>query len=83
MSPLVGVVGETGDVRAIRARGGNASPRRKLDSFIDECVAAIPEGARDRYQLWLQVDSVGFSQQVAETTYRFAKRDLRLIVRRR
>lgn len=26
MSPLVGVVGETGDVLAIRARGGNASP---------------------------------------------------------
>ena len=28
MSPLVGVVGETGDVLAIRARGGNASPSR-------------------------------------------------------
>ena len=42
LSPLVGVVGETGDVLAVRARGGNASPRRKLASFIDECVAAIP-----------------------------------------
>ncbi|MGH8300524.1 MAG: IS1380 family transposase [Steroidobacteraceae bacterium] len=133
MSPLVGVVGETGDVLAIRARGGNASPRRKLDSFIDECVAAIPKEARPRYQLWVRVDSAGFSKavvqaaekhtatfsitcvqnrairraiealaldpsavwssaenttdelagaEVAETTYRFAKRDLRLIVRR-
>ncbi|MGH3577171.1 MAG: IS1380 family transposase [Mycobacterium sp.] len=133
MSPLVGVVGETGDVLAIRARGGNASPRRKLASFIDECVAAIPKDARPNYQLWLRVDSAGFSasvveaatrhsavfsitcvqnkavrraiealaldpdtvwvqaldaegelagSEVAETTYRFAKRDLRLIVRR-
>jgi hypothetical protein len=133
MSPLVGVVGETGDVLAIRARGGNASPRRKLASFIDECVAAIPKEARANYQLWLRIDSAGFSKQVveaatrhsaafsvtcvqnksirraiealatnpetvwipakeadgeltgsevAEATYRFAKRDLRLIVRR-
>lgn len=133
MSPLVGVVGETGDVLAIRARGGNASPRRKLASFLDECVAAIPKEARSRYQLWVRVDSAGFSQsvvetatrhsaafsitcvqnkairraiedlaadpatvwvqaknaeselagaEVAETTYRFAGRDLRLIVRR-
>ena len=133
MSPLVGVVGETGDVLALRARGGNASPRRKIASFIDECVAAVPAEARPRYQLWIRVDSAGFSRQVvdtatkhsaafsitciqntsvrkaiealaadptttwapaldatgeisgaevAETTYRFAKRDLRLIVRR-
>lgn len=133
MSPLVGVVGETGDVLALRARGGNASPRRKLASFIDECVSAIPKEARPNYQLWLRVDSAGFStsvveaatrhsaafsitcvqnkavrkaiealatdpktvwlpaqeadgelagSEVAETTYRFAKRDLRLIVRR-
>lgn len=133
MSPLVGVVGETGDVLAIRARGGNASPRRKLASFIDECVAAIPTEARPDYQLWIRIDSAGFSKsvmdtatahsaaftitcvqdksvrraiealagdpktvwmsaketdgelagsEVAECTYRFAKRDLRLIVRR-
>ena len=133
MSPLVGVVGETGDVLALRARGGNASPARKLASFVDECVAAIPKECRDNYQLWLRVDSAGFSKavveaatghsaafsitckqnkavrraiealatdpettwvpakeatgelagsEVAETTYRFAKRDLRLIVRR-
>ena len=133
MSPLVGVVGETGDVLSIRARGGNASPRKKLASFIDECVATIPKEVRPRYQLWVRVDSAGFSRavveaatrhsaafsitcaqnasvrraieqlatnpstvwtdakdadgeltgsEVAETTYRFAKRDLRLIVRR-
>ena len=67
MSPLVGVVGETGDVLAIRARGGNASPRRKIASFIDECVAAIPLEARHRYQLWIRVDSAGFSREVVET----------------
>ncbi len=133
MSPLVGVVGETGDVLALRARGGNASPRRNLASFVTECVAAIPKEARPRYQLWIRVDSAGFSEavvdaatkhsaifsitcvqnkrvrraiealatdptttwvpakepgneiigsEVAETTYRFGKRDLRLIVRR-
>jgi hypothetical protein len=96
-------------------------------------VSAIPKEARANYQLWLRVDSAGFSKsvveaatkhsaafsitcvqnkavrqaiealagdpktvwlpakeadaelagsEVAETTYRFAKRDLRLIVRR-
>jgi hypothetical protein len=133
MSPLVGVVGKTGDVLALRARGGNASPRKNIDSFITECVAAIPKEARDRSQLWIRVDSAGFSNKVveaatehsaafsitciqneairkaiealaldrettwapatdatgeicgavAETTYRFAKRTLRLIVRAR
>lgn len=133
MSPLVGVVGETGDVLGIRARSGSASPRRKLASFIDECMAAVPKEARDRYEYWVRVDSAGFSKkvveaverhgatftitaeqneavrraieelalapattwvpahdaegelagsEVAETTYRFAKRDLRLVVRR-
>ncbi len=66
MSPLVGVVGETGDVLAIRARGGNASPRRKLASFIDECVASIPNEARPLYQLWIRIDSAGFSKKVVE-----------------
>lgn len=133
MSPLVGVVGETGDVLALRARGGNASPKKKLASFVDECVAAIPKEVRSDYQLWIRIDSAGFSRsvvdaatkhsaafsitcvqnkairraiealatdpatvwvrakdtdaalagsEVAETTYRFAKRDLRLVVRR-
>jgi hypothetical protein len=133
MSPLVGVVGETGDVLAVRARGGNASPRRKIASFIDECVEAIPIESRHRYQLWIRIDSAGHAEKVvenatkhsaafsitcvqnkavrraiealaadpnatwspailtkgdiataavAETTYRFANRDLRLIVRR-
>ncbi len=70
MSPLVGVVGETGDVLSIRARGGNASPRKKLATFIDECVAAIPTEARDRYQLWIRVDSAGLSKKVVETAIR-------------
>jgi hypothetical protein len=67
MSPLVGVVGETGDFLALRARAGNASPRRKLASFVDERVDAIAKEARDRYQLWIRVDSAGSSRQVVET----------------
>gem|GEM_PF-4990031 len=67
---LVGVVGETGDVLANRARGGNASPSGKLASFIDECVAAIPKEARANYQLWLRIDSAGFSKQVVEAATR-------------
>jgi hypothetical protein len=48
LSPLVGVCGETGDVLALRARGGNANAGRALGSFVDECVAAIPRSARGR-----------------------------------
>ena len=66
MSPLVGVVGETGDVLAIRARGGNASPRKKLASFLDECVAAIPEPWRSSRQLWIRIDSAGYSRAVID-----------------
>ncbi len=66
MSPLVGVVGETGDVLAVRARGGNASPRKKLASFVDECVAAIPEPWRSSRQLWIRIDSAGYSKAVIE-----------------
>lgn len=132
MSPLVGVCGETGDVLALRARGGNANPGRALGSFIDECVSAIPVGCRDDYRLWVRVDSAGYradvveaaerheaaftittrrytnvagaiaalasdaattwapaigaeeakASEVAETPFRFAGRDLRMIVRR-
>ena len=66
MSPLVGVVGETGDVLCIRARGGNASPRKKLASFVDDCVAAIPEPWRSSRQLWLRIDSAGYSRAVID-----------------
>jgi hypothetical protein len=132
MSPLVGVCGETGDVLGLRARSGNASPGKKLATFVTECVSAIPREARHLYQLWIRVDSAGHSKavvneairhsaafsitckqnksirkaiealatdpdtvwvpalgdeaangsEVAEMPYRFAKRDLRLIVRR-
>lgn len=64
LSPLVGVVGQTGDVLALRARGGAANDGRAMGSFIDECVAAIPAGCRDRYRLWIRVDSAGYQQQV-------------------
>lgn len=132
MSPMVGVCGETGDVLALRARGGNANPGRAMGSFIDECVSAIPAAIRGDYQLWVRVDSAGYradvveaaerhhaaftitakgytnvraaietlarnpatvwapalgaeetkGSEVAETSFRFAGRDLRMIVRR-
>ena len=64
LSPLVGVVGESGDVLALRARGGAANDGRAMGSFIDECVAAVPAGARDRYRVWIRVDSAGYQDQV-------------------
>jgi hypothetical protein len=70
MSPLVGTVGETGDVLGIRARSGSASPRRNLASFVDECMAAVPKEARDRYEYWVRVDSAGFSKKVVEAVER-------------
>ena len=70
MSPMLGVCGETGDVLALRARGGNANAGRAMGSFIDECVAAIPTGCRDDYQLWIRVDSAGYRRDVVEAAAR-------------
>jgi hypothetical protein len=70
LSPLVGVVGETGDVLALRARGGAANDGRAMGTFIDECVTAIPAGARGRYRLWIRVDSAGYQEQVIEAAER-------------
>jgi hypothetical protein len=70
LSPLVGVCGETGDVLALRARGGAANDGRAMGSFIDECVAAVPPGCRDRYRLWIRVDSAGYQQQVLDAAER-------------
>ena len=70
LSPLVGVCGETGDVLALRARGGSANAGRALGSFLDECVTAIPAVARDRYQLWFRSDSAGFTREVFDAATR-------------
>ena len=70
LSPLVGVVGESGDVLALRARGGAANDGRAMGSFIDECVAAVPAGARGRYRLWIRVDSAGYQDQVVAAAER-------------
>jgi hypothetical protein len=70
LSPLIGVVGETGDVLAVRARGGAANDGRAMGSFIDQCVQAIPAGCRERYRLWIRVDSAGYQQQVLEAAER-------------
>lgn len=70
MSPMLGVCGETGDVLALRARGGNANAGRGLGRFIDDCVGAIPSGCRDDYQLWVRVDSAGYQHEVVEAAER-------------
>lgn len=70
LSPLVGVCGETGDVLALRARGGNANAGRAMGSFVDECVTAIPTECRGDYQLWIRVDSAGYRADVVEAAER-------------
>jgi Transposase DDE domain group 1 len=70
LSPLVGVLGESGEVLALRARGGAANDGRAMGSFIDECVAAVPKGCRDGRRLWIRVDSAGYQQQVIEAAER-------------
>lgn len=64
LSPVVGVFAETGEICAVRNRGGNANPGRGIDSFVDECVSAIPKERRGDYQLWIRVDSAGYSKKV-------------------
>lgn len=60
LSPLIGVCGETGDVLAVRARGGNAHPGRANAGFVRECAAAIPAVVRERVNLWVRIDSAGY-----------------------
>lgn len=60
LSPLIGVCGETGDVLALRARGGNAHPGRDLAGFIRECACAIPADVRQGRELWVRIDSAGY-----------------------
>lgn len=72
LSPLVGVVGETGDVLGLRARGGSANDGRAMGSFIEECVGAVPAGARQRYRLWIRVDSAGYQREVIAAAERHA-----------
>jgi DDE family transposase len=67
LSPLIGVCGETGDVLALRARGGNAHPGRANAGFIRECVAAIPAAIRDEKNLWVRIDSAGYQHDVFAT----------------
>lgn len=64
LSPLIGVCGETGDVLAVRARGGNAHPGRANAGFIRECVAAVPTAVRESTNLWVRVDSAGYQHDV-------------------
>ncbi len=70
LSPLVGVLGETGDVLALRARGGAANDGRAMGTFIDECVSAVPAGAREGRRLWIRVDSAGYQDPVVSAAER-------------
>ena len=70
LSPLVGVVGETGDILAVRARGGSANDGRAMGKFIDECVSGVPKECRGRYRLWIRVDSAGYQEEVIEAAER-------------
>lgn len=67
LSPLIGVCGETGDVLAVRARGGNAHPGRAMAAFVRECVQAIPTAVREESNLWVRIDSAGFQHDVFAT----------------
>lgn len=67
LHPIVGVFAETGEVCAIRGRAGNANPGRAMGSFIDECITAIPAGRRGDYQLWVRIDSAGYTGEVVDT----------------
>lgn len=64
LSPLIGVCGETGDVLALRARGGSAHPGRAIAGFIRECAAAIPVPVRADKNLWVRIDSAGYQHDV-------------------
>lgn len=66
LHPLVGVIGETGEVVAVRERAGNAQAGRRLGSFTTECVNAIPKEARPNYQLWVRSDSAGYQREVID-----------------
>lgn len=70
LSPLVGVCGETGDVLAVRARGGAANDGRAMGRFIGECVGAVPVGVRRGRRLWIRVDSAGYQHDVVEAADR-------------
>lgn len=70
LHPLVGVIGETGEVLAVRERGGNAQASRKLGSFITECIDTLPKEARPAYQLWVRSDSAGYQHEVIDAAER-------------
>ncbi len=64
LSSLIGMCGETGDVLALRARGGNANPGRANAGFTGECNGAIPQAVRATRNLWVRVDSAGYQHDV-------------------
>jgi len=67
LHPIVGVIGETGHVLAVRSRGGNASPRSGLGSFTRQCIDAVPDQLAAGRQTWVRVDSAGHQTDVIGT----------------
>ena len=67
LHPIVGVIGETGHVLAVRSRGGNASPRSGLGSFTRHCIDAVPDQLAHGRHTWVRVDSAGHQTDVIET----------------
>ena len=64
--PIVGVVGETGHVLAVRSRGGNASPRSGLGSFTQQCIEAVPDQLAAGRRTWVRIDSAGHQTDAIE-----------------
>lgn len=67
LHPIVGVLGETGHVLAVRARGGNRTPRGGLGSFTRDCIDAVPGQLAHGRQVWVRVDSAGHQASVIDT----------------
>lgn len=66
LHPLLGVIGETGEILGVRARKGSAHPGRALGSFTTECIRAIPAEVRGRFELWVRSDSAGYQKNVID-----------------
>lgn len=66
LHPIIGIVGETGEVLGVRARGGSSQAGRAMGSFTTECISAIPSEVRDRYRLWVCSDSAGYQKDLIE-----------------
>lgn len=61
--PMLGHIGETGQVAGCEFRAGNVAPAADNLGFIETCVAGLPAGVSVRY---LRVDAAGYQGAVFE-----------------